>query len=429
MTPDDRVARAIPDLLAQLVEPAPYDDLDLLLTRTAASRQRPAWSFLERWIPMSALARSVRSVPPVPWRLAGVVALLLLALAAVYLVGAGGPRVLPEPFGPASNGLIVVQRDGRIVTVDPRDGREVASVADEAAGRRPIFSGDGSRVAYARRAGGAEHLVVAPADLRSTTVVTPEPLSGLSAWSFSPDGRSLVALAMVEGDTRMVLLSADGSDPMRVLPGAATLDDSPPQFRPPDGGAILYLEELPTGRAIAILDLATETTRILKPPSATLDIPSVSWSPDGTRVAYAGHDPSREGLTVRSYIIDADGTNERPLDVGGEFHVPSIWSNDGTRLLIGRFDATSTHIGTEIVPVDDPASAVAVTCPPSFEAEGCAVDLTTWSPDDRTLLGRVVDRDTGQALASVTVDAATGRSTVVPWEVTGDPSWQRVAAP
>ena len=57
MNADGRLERNLPDILADLaVGPSP-DYLNDVLATTARRRQRPAWTFLERWLPMTALTR------------------------------------------------------------------------------------------------------------------------------------------------------------------------------------------------------------------------------------------------------------------------------------------------------------------------------------------------------------------------------------
>ncbi len=53
----DRFEREIPDLMEELAPTRRPDYFDEMLRATAAARQRPAWSSLERWLPMGEIAR------------------------------------------------------------------------------------------------------------------------------------------------------------------------------------------------------------------------------------------------------------------------------------------------------------------------------------------------------------------------------------
>ena len=63
-----------------------------------------------------------------------------------------------------------------------------------------------------------------------------------------------------------------------------------------------------------------------------------TWSPDGQQLAFHRTvDPSEyvhdRPCTVRTWIIDADGSDERQLDeIGDGCGAPPLWSPDGTRL-------------------------------------------------------------------------------------------------
>ena len=84
------------------------DYVDDLLTRTARSRQRSAWRFPERWIPMDLTARAPTITGrQVPLRLIGLVALVVLTLVVGATLFVASQRRLPAPFGPAANGLLV----------------------------------------------------------------------------------------------------------------------------------------------------------------------------------------------------------------------------------------------------------------------------------------------------------------------------------
>ena len=65
MTTPTRIERELPGILGDLsAGPAP-DYLDDVFGRTGRMRQRPAWSFPERWLPMADITRS-RGVPVSP---------------------------------------------------------------------------------------------------------------------------------------------------------------------------------------------------------------------------------------------------------------------------------------------------------------------------------------------------------------------------
>ena len=118
----DRFEQDLPDLLAELAPRAVPDYRDDIVRQTTHMRQRPAWTFPERWLPMSVLTTRASAAPPIRWRIVGLVALLLLTLAAGLAFVAGSQRHLPAPFGLADNGLVTYEVNGDIYTADPVTG-------------------------------------------------------------------------------------------------------------------------------------------------------------------------------------------------------------------------------------------------------------------------------------------------------------------
>ena len=100
MTAFDRVEPRIPELMNELAPATVPDYVDDLLRQTARTRQRPAWTFPERWLPMDITLAPVRARPR---GLRTVVAVLLIALlAAALLVAYVGsrPHRVPAPSSP-----------------------------------------------------------------------------------------------------------------------------------------------------------------------------------------------------------------------------------------------------------------------------------------------------------------------------------------
>ncbi len=152
MTTFDRFERDLPTLLDELAAPRTPDYFTDIISRTAATSQRPSWSFPERWLPMSAITERMAAAPRVPWRMVGVIALLLLALAAAALIVGSQQRRLPAPFGPAGNGVIPYVASGDLYVGDPLTGTTRLLVGGPEADAAPRFSPDGTRLAFIREA-------------------------------------------------------------------------------------------------------------------------------------------------------------------------------------------------------------------------------------------------------------------------------------
>src|SRR6266516_1649044 len=104
MTQNDGFDRIVSTWLDDQAGRGAPDYLDEILVRTSGTRQRPAWSSLERWLPVQlTFAARLAPIPRLAWAVA---VLAMLVLAIVALVAAGvGQRHLPH-FGAAGNGQI-----------------------------------------------------------------------------------------------------------------------------------------------------------------------------------------------------------------------------------------------------------------------------------------------------------------------------------
>src|SRR6516165_1876495 len=128
MMSSDRFDRRLPQILEEISLPRKPDYFDDLVGLSARTRQRPAWTLPERWLPVVDLARQPAFARRVPWRPIAVLAVILLLILATLAWVAGSRHPLPAPFGPARNGLVVYAKDGDIFTADPLTGTSKAIV-------------------------------------------------------------------------------------------------------------------------------------------------------------------------------------------------------------------------------------------------------------------------------------------------------------
>ena len=106
---------------------AQTDYLTDILVQTVASRQRPAWTYPSRWLPMSVITSRAAAVPRVPVR-----ALIAVGLIALLIIGglafAGSRPKVPPPFGLAGDGLMAYSWTGDIRSVDLATGKQATIV-------------------------------------------------------------------------------------------------------------------------------------------------------------------------------------------------------------------------------------------------------------------------------------------------------------
>jgi Tol biopolymer transport system component len=431
MTAFDRFESHIPSMLDELAAPRTPDYANDLFARTAATRQRPGWTFPERWIPVTALARRFAAAPRIPWRLGILVALLAVA-ALVVALAAGALNQRPAPFGPAGNGRIAfTDNAGRILTGDLRSGTATV-IVDTPGNKLPQFSPDGGRIAFLRLAADGVNvdIVVATADGSKEIVLTPRPMLEPSyvGWTATGDrllvnniGGQLLLFDTTKTATPTVLSDLLGVQSASV--GLGYNFRSTAAFQPPTGDRIAFVTN-ETELATARLD-GTALTTLLTPASSGLDyrrVGRVEWSPDGTQLVVC---LEFQGQVERwhPYVLNADGSGLRPLaslstDPLVDVNSP-LWSPDGTRIAFQSWLNHADGQGVDFQPitvVDVATGAMHKVGPTSNDGY-----IWQWSPDGRSIL--VIPGGTSDALV---IDAATGAVTTAPWRADQPIDWQRV---
>jgi dipeptidyl aminopeptidase/acylaminoacyl peptidase len=394
MTSNERVERSMSVWLREDAAFRVPDHLEEVLAATRETRQRPAWSSLERWLPVDMTFRPRLFTTPRAGRLVMVAALILLVLAIAILAVGSYQQRLPEPFGLARNGVFVSSRDGELYLVDPTTADTRVLEVGEGFDFSPIFSRDGTKLVFLRSDGPLTEpailtLYVAEADGSEARPVTP-PTKSLDWFEWSPDGKRITYMASGQ------LWVADVASATPVpIKGAGPVHF--PTWLPPDGKEIIFRRE---GRSPAIFAIAADGTgerrALSKTPAnnefdyqgiavspdgkhvtftpgvfaldvatgAEMRFPSLAgtgqrgtapYSPDGKSVAYARVYP--DGM-FELVVADADGSGDervigpkKPGPTDGS-SIPASWAftPDGTALIVryGDDDAAAT----QLVPLD-----------------------------------------------------------------------------
>ena len=426
MTTFERFERAIPELMTELSAARVPDYFDDMLRQTAATRQRPAWSYPERWLPVEITARPL-SARPFPWRQLAILALIALVLAAGLLTYIGSQTRLPPPFGVAGNGVLMYREtDGAIVSVDPTTGSRttVAPASDTA--RDPEPSRDGRRIALVTFGETqSEQIVVAGIDGSARIPIAGE-YREIDQVDWSPDDRHLAILSNVGGLRSITIAAADGST-SRPL----SLDRQVSQMvYLPDGRLVLIAAERP-GDACPGGDPAVSPCAlfVVNPDGTGLDrlitaadfhgINTISPTPDGMKILWVEWNAGAQG---RLHVFDlATRTDRRVADdtFPGRYEMNRAWfSPDGRSILFDLFEADGDHWA--IVPA---AGGPPVRIGPEWPQGGSDA---AWAPDGTSVIARFTTSETTGELWLLDPTGG-GGDRRLDVDVPYLPSWQRVA--
>jgi TolB protein len=334
----DRLSTALHEAGGQ----ARPDYLPDIVAQAGRTRQRPAWTFLERWLPMDIAVRR-QGVPRAVIVFAVLALLLALLVATVAFIGTMPKR---PALAAATNGSIAFTSGTDIVVVNP-DG----------SGRRTLISG-------AWELGGLE---------------------------YSPDGRRLAYWAKVLAGAPwdLMVVDSDGANPVTVASGVTEATSDPAWA--PDGGTIAYSARTPGAEGTPCQSWNGEfcTSRIFRAAvdgsgthqigDSGMDSRSPDWSPDGSTIAFGGGGAS-PAVGVHLYLMDADGTDVRQLSdvVGSDWAFVRVdWSHDGTKI-VGQAGAAGDIANWDIWVINaDGSGATNVGAYP----EGIDEIIPSWAPD------------------------------------------------
>lgn len=355
-----------------------------------------------------------------------VVRTVLGAAAAILLVALGVTIGRDEPVSvqsptapivtPRANGWVAQNYGGLIIL--ERSDTDVDVVVD-GADACPAFSPDGERLMFGTYRGGDASLGVvsiAADGTETTRGIDGQVEPAISRLSTIPlDGVEAVPCAIWAPDGRWAALGGGGSvwvvdtetAEVRQLPGHVPTDL---EWRP--GTDELAI----TGRAVsgsfvgdnAPIDIYSVSTGEVRTVDG-VEAVELTWSPDGTTLAYTQAVPGAANTKSGITLIDADGTNQRPLTTGeyvADHGIGITWSPRGDQIAYQRERTGCTGDGcnerSEVVLVTatdaDPATPIGTerVIPPIADILRTSCDecrtgpwdanSVTWSPDGTKLL-------------------------------------------
>ncbi len=305
----------------------------------------------------------------------GCVLALVAAFASAVLLSVGGcggadssspPTTVSRTEVRAGNGLIAFAHLegglGDISVVSPDGSGRAVLVKGGADELYPAWSPDGTKLAYttdetpdqASSANG--DIVVIDADGSNPVNVTDRSDGDLETdnWypSWAPDGRQIAYMRRIATDTfdfeseneelpDIYVVNVDDSDRRNITMTPDVLEVAPEWS--PSGSEIAFIRGDAMGQSLhlSVIDVdgsnSRELTEVSWPPMRGTNgylpwIEGLSWSPDGTKIAFSDADYG-DTWNVHVFVINADGTGRRDLTAGQPgSSVDPEWSPDGRQI-------------------------------------------------------------------------------------------------
>jgi Tol biopolymer transport system component len=182
----------------------------------------------------------------------------------------------------------------------------------------------------------------------------------------------------------------------------------------PDGSQLAYIQVEPGPRyAIVVADAdGGHPVKILEEAdtgAAGPDMIDLSWSPDGSMIAYSGRVVER-GVARRTILIVNAGGSGKPVALDGLWTSVS-WSPDGEQLLVVGFPQKGTHEGQfDLYTIrPDGSDPVQLTDDKAGEHE------PSWSPDGSRIVFATGENDLSQDVYVMNADGSDVRR-LTDWE-------------
>ena len=249
------------------------------------------------------------------------------------------PKPTPDwtVFGEIGGGMIafVSNRDGDneiyLMTFPSVDGSPVEEYQltyNEAKDSLPEWSPDGEKIAYASTRDGNWEIYVLDVEqaLHSDNGIVLQRLTNHESDDlspvWSPDGTQIAFASNRDGDWDIYVIGADGTN-IRQLTDSPGIETKPSWS--PDGSKIAFDSGAGYNRDIFIMDSDGSNPKLV----ARADGGWPAWSPDGTRIAFFGRLAGNPDI----YVMNVDGTNMTRMTENNIDDWEPSWSTDGEWLL------------------------------------------------------------------------------------------------
>jgi len=223
----------------------------------------------------------------------------------------------------------------------------------------PAWSPDGTMVAFERqyaKHGGADLMVVNANGTKVRILVPPSPLAG--TWNchptWSPDGNMVVFTSNRDGNFDLYMVKVNGLGLRQLTFTKGAISNLEPRWSP-DGHSIVFVRSVRSATSgtqarIYVLKLDTGKVVQLSRPATDRGVGdlSPSWSPNGTRIAFASDRMGSNDI----YVMSANGSDVMKATQMKSNENHPTWAPDGKTLAF----VSNTTGATEIFTIGAPTA-------------------------------------------------------------------------